>query len=350
MAGELITTDKLSGTKVFGGKDGKKRIGKVRQFVFHPNEKRCVGFVVKRPDVAWMFRRKDLFVSIKGFELVDGDIVVSEAAEATDKGACKDLGIDWDSCVLWIGLPIMAEDSKQFGVVGNVTFDLKTGKVQSIETSTGAASDALLGKMEVPADMIKGFRRGIGATLAQTGKENTMQDEDEDAVLGAIMVSDEAKKLTVEGGIAEKAGKTTAVITNKVSTTVNKAKPTMSNAAKATGEVINAGAYATGRQIARSKGMFAEFKAEYEKARGPVPGKSDETRSSTTSKSMKAPSSGKVKAVKKTAHTSDAQPVKKVITAKPTTPKSDKPASSKPQKNMFVAFMEEYDKARHSDD
>ncbi len=72
MASKLITTHELTGVRVVGGKNGTKRIGKVRRFVFHPKEKRCVGFIVKRPDLLWMFRRKDKFVSIEGYDIVDG--------------------------------------------------------------------------------------------------------------------------------------------------------------------------------------------------------------------------------------------------------------------------------------
>ena len=71
MASKLITTQELTGVRVLGGKNGRKRIGKVRRFVFHPQEKRCIGFIVKRPDLLWMFRRKDQFVSINGYDIVE---------------------------------------------------------------------------------------------------------------------------------------------------------------------------------------------------------------------------------------------------------------------------------------
>ena len=48
---------------------------------------------------------------------------------------------------------------------------------------------------------------------------------------------------------------------------MDKAKPVVSEAAKKTGEVVNKGAYATGKQIAATKGMFSGFKEEYDKAR-----------------------------------------------------------------------------------
>ncbi|MFR3091340.1 MAG: PRC-barrel domain-containing protein [Eggerthella lenta] len=156
MASKLITTHELTGVRVVGGKNGTKRIGKVRRFVFHPKEKRCVGFIVKRPDLLWMFRRKDKFVSIDGYDFEDGRIVIRNVPEATDRAACKALGVNWDDCVLWVGLPVMTEDGTSLGMVGNVTFNRITGMVDTFDTDSGATANALLGKRTIPADLVKG--------------------------------------------------------------------------------------------------------------------------------------------------------------------------------------------------
>ena len=336
MANKLITTDELTGVRVIGGKKGTKRIGKVRRFVFHPKEKRVVGFVVKRPDLLWMFRRKDLFVAVSGYEIEDGRIVVSNDPAATNRAACKALGVDWDACVLWVGLPVMTEDGDALGVVGSVTFDRKTGVVDSVTTDSGATANALLGKREIPANLVKGFRRGMGAALAQTGAEG---EESEEVVLGAILVAEEARDIAVEGGLAEKAGEATAVVVDKAHTAVDKAKPVASAAAKKTGEVVNKGAYATGKQIAATKGMFSGFKEEYDKARGPKPSqeKALEKAAEPKAEELPAPTAQAKKAPAK-------QGAAKQGAAKKQAAK--KPA---PKKNMFSAFKEEYDKARHDD-
>ena len=336
MANKLITTDELTGVRVVGGKKGTKRIGKVRRFVFHPKEKRVVGFVVKRPDLLWMFRRKDLFVAVSGYEIEDGRIVVSNDPAATNRAACKALGVDWDACVLWVGLPVMTEDGDALGVVGSVTFDRKTGVVDSVTTDSGATANALLGKREIPANLVKGFRRGMGAALAQTGAEG---EESEEVVLGAILVAEEARDIAVEGGLAEKAGEATAVVVDKAHTAVDKAKPVASAAAKKTGEVVNKGAYATGKQIAATKGMFSGFKEEYDKARGPKPSqeKALEKAAEPKAEELPAPTAQAKKAPAK-------QGAAKQGAAKKQAAK--KPA---PKKNMFSAFKEEYDKARHDD-
>ena len=116
-------------------------------------------------------------------------------------------GRQLDDCVLWVGLPVMTEDGTSLGMVGNVTFNRITGMVDTFDTDSGATANALLGKRTIPADLVKGFRRGMGAALAQVGSEGRETDE---VVLGAMLVDDAAKDLVAEGGVAEKAGAVTA--------------------------------------------------------------------------------------------------------------------------------------------
>ena len=270
----LVTTNELTGSRVIGGKRGTRRIGKVRRFVFHPTEKRLIGFIVKRPDLLWMFKRSDLFVSLDGYDLIDGQVCVRPEGKATDAAAYKALGVDPDECVLWVGLPIMDENGQNFGVIGNVVFNAITGTVKNIESDSGATANALLGKRDIPANMITGFRKGVGAALSMTGGDA----ENAEVVYGALLVSGEVASLDAEGGLAEKAGKSAAVIADKagkVSVQVTKKASDVSalisektkEPVKVAGKAINKGAYATGKQIGKTKGMFSSFKDEYKKAR-----------------------------------------------------------------------------------
>ena len=243
-----------------------------------------------------------------------GRVIIRPDAAASGKAYCKKEGLNWDDCVLWVGLPVMSENGESYGIVGNVTFNRITGTVDCFETDNGATSNALLGKRTIPADMVRGFKRGMGAALANMGAEGV---EGEEVQLGAMLVSSQVANLNSEGGVAEKAGAATAVAVDKVQTTVDKAKPVVSKAAAATGEAINKGAYATGKQISKSKHMFQDFKAEYDRAVAPSDGQKKAASASKASSSSKASSAKKKAAPKK--------------------------------KNMFAAFKDEYDKARNGD-
>ena len=177
MAKRYGTTGEIVGKRVLLDKstpkkpEAVKRLGKVRHCVFHPTQRRFVGFIVKRPDLLWMFRRKDVFVAYNGYDVVDGRIVVSQAPEATGKGACKAMGVNYDDCVLWAGLPVMGEDGTVYGTVGDVSFDPMTGEVRSLTVTQGATANALLGVREIPGHLIRGFKRGIGTAHSVNGQD-----------------------------------------------------------------------------------------------------------------------------------------------------------------------------------
>ena len=272
---QLITTKSLTGMRAVTQEKGKK-IGKVRRFVFHPSEKRVVGFMVKRPDAALMFHRKDLFVALDGYHVEDGEVVVHGDRGATDKDAIKALGVDWKSCVIWVGMPAITQSGESLGFIDSVTFDAQTGAVHNFATASGMTSDALLGKRVIPASLIKGFKRGIGAAVAPVGAHDADDPSDTEQT-GAILVSDAALDVAVEGGAAAAAGKATAVVAHKAkqgaakakstaTAQVERAKPAASKVAKRTGEVVDAGSFAVGKQLGKATGMFAAFKEEFDKA------------------------------------------------------------------------------------
>ena len=269
-----ISTKELAGLAVVD-EVKRKRLGKVQHFVFHPEECRVMGFTVRRPDKLLMFKRKDVFVQLKGFDIENGSLVVRDDPAATDKGACEALGIDLDRCVLWIGMPAMTEQGDMLGFIDDVQFDPYTGEVAQAIVATGMAKDALLGRRVIEARYIIGFRRGQGIALAATDGNKGAEDEAH-TQRGAIIVDPAALKQVRKGGVAEAAGKASAVVTDKARKGVAAARksavqakgriePDAKKAAVSAGEAINKGAYAAGEHVAKIGGMFSAFKEEFVK-------------------------------------------------------------------------------------
>lgn len=268
MESKTLSTKEMVGAKVFRDKVKRKstsrqKIGKIYRFVFHPTEKRVVGFTVKRPDKALMFKRDDMFVSLGGFGPCEDGILVSSDDRAIDDGAREALGIDWDDCVLWVGMPIMTKGGDVLGYVGDVRFDSATGAVREVQLDNSAAKDALLGKYIIPSNMILGFKRGGGMALAPMGEYGEPEEAED---LGAILVSDEALEMQPEGGAAAQAGKAAAVISTRTKQALDKAKPKAEEAGKKAEEAM----YIAGEKIGQTSGMFASFKEEFEKAKNGV--------------------------------------------------------------------------------
>lgn len=261
----VLTTKDLYGRRVFQhGKNKLHKVGKIRNLVFHPSEKRLIGVLIKRPDAAMMFHRKDVFLRWDGFEIIDGDMVIFDKQDATDKAACKYLGVNFNDCILWWNMPLATADGTKVGEASQISFDSVTGKVISVTADNGAASGALLGKKEIPAELIRGFKKGLGQEKALTDEE---LKEAEQEYLGAILVDDSVLEMETQGGMAERAGAATAVAAAKVRVVRKAAKPKVDEAAQAAGNAAEKGLFATGRQLGRASGMFASFKEEYDKAR-----------------------------------------------------------------------------------
>lgn len=333
-----MNTKTLSNKKVWSHKPTKKdadrvkKAGRIHAFVFHPNRAELVGFLIKRPDIALMFRRDDMFVAHDGFVIIDNDIIIKDDPQATGKGAIKALSdrdgkkITLDDCVIWFGLPVMTESGQLIGYADSVEFNEQTGKVTSLQLTQGATANAILGRRVIPSNLIKGFKRGIGARLndALNAEQNTNivgEDDQQEIALhdgaesasadfGAIIVSDEAAQTKVEGGAAEAAGQATAVAkdkakrtyrkvvrkvapnasaanapiqdiakeaastattaakkaSNKVYDTVDKASDATANAVDKAGNMAEKGAYAAGKQVAKAAGMFQGFTSAFKDA------------------------------------------------------------------------------------
>lgn len=327
MQNSIMSSKDLIGLRVVKGATGEKYLGRVRHLVFHPTQCKVVGVLVKRPDLVWMFHRSDLFVALDSFELEDDRMVISDSRDACDNAACRRLGLNWDACVLWSGMSIVTEGGQRLGTVGEVRFHLFTGKVFSILVEEGATAKMLLGRLEIPLEAIRGFRFGIGERISDFAERGQAVAE-EDEQCGAILVSDEVIEMSNEGGLAELAGHVVGKAQPKAQELVSKASEAMEKGAdaltKRVGETKNAftgfkEAYrrelydglkdpeginqqdmcefsnasqttdtkvvtkpakasaeqdagdtvvkVVGRQVQRSRGMFAAFKEEYNKAR-----------------------------------------------------------------------------------
>lgn len=252
----LVSARGITGLRVFE-KGGRKPLGKVRCLVFHPEKRRCAGILVKRPDVAMVIRRDDLFAAWGSFAVGDGCIEIEPGGAMSVTAAKKNLGIDLDQCVIWQGLQVVAESGEPMGVVHDIRLDWESGRVMQLQPRKDMAEKALLGNTLIPRSLIKGFRTGVGQRIvgSELGEIN-----------GAIVVSSDALTLGGEGGLAQKAGEVSAVVINEAKKRGDQMKPGLDAASQRAGKAIDQGAFAAGRQFGRVKGMFSDFKNEYDKA------------------------------------------------------------------------------------
>ncbi|MDR2587262.1 MAG: PRC-barrel domain-containing protein [Coriobacteriales bacterium] len=206
------------------------------------------GYIVARPEILFMFKRKDRFLAFDAFRIVDGRVVATIDRDSWDAPACKRLEVDWDRCLIMEGMTLVTSDNEKVGTIDSVEYDERSGKVIALQVTDGAAARALIGVSKIPAKLIVGY-----------------QD-------GKVVARRAASEIKTEGGLAAKAGEQAAIATHTIKEKTKGARKTANDvskkAGKAASKALDSGSLALGKQLGRTKGMFKAFKDEYKKGRG----------------------------------------------------------------------------------
>lgn len=237
-----------------------RSFGKVRAAVFAPGGRSVVGLLLRRPDIAGMIKRSDVFVARDSFILQkltkqsgtsQTVLRITNQKTALGNAAFDRLQLDWDRCILWLGMPAVTQDGKKLGSVNDARFDADTGAVLSFMLSDGELARRLVGSVQIGPDMLLGY-----------------QD-------GSMVVRPVAAQVRASGGFAATAAEgfaqaqtlakaTAANLGTTVKTAVH--KTVKQTTGKSPSDLHTAGSKALGRQLGRMGTMFSDFKAEYEKA------------------------------------------------------------------------------------
>lgn len=238
----MLKVSQMEGVKVFRpkrnatgdpAKMGAKQlslVGRIHLTVFDPGGDHVVGFMVKKPDVASMIKVSDAFLALDSFDVCDLGLVATRGDDSFDDAARKRLGVDWDRCVIWAGMDAKTTDGKVLGWVSDVEFSPKTGRAKTFYVGDGGVSSALVGTIEVPAELLRGYRDGY------------------------MLLDPKAAAIEFNGGAAAKAGEA-----------YGRAKYEGAKAAKkavsSAGRAAERGAFGLGKMIGDTRRAFQEASA-----------------------------------------------------------------------------------------
>lgn len=317
----MLTTKEVGGVKVVRPhkpgkeytKDGlprhRRKIGKIYKTVFSPDGMRVVGFIVRRPDLLWMFKRPERFLALDAFDVQDGMVVPSKGGASWDESAIKRMDIDYDTCIIWEGIQVKTRSGSDLGHVGDISFDEKTGELNSLFLDDGGVARSLIGAVEIPAELMVGYKKGV------------------------LIVENDAKSLLPSGGLAAKAGEATARASIE-------AKEGMHKAGQAASKAVDKGAVGVGKLIGRAKRSVTGAVDNYREESGAnerAASKKATTKSAAPAKKKAASGSGSASAgTKKTSSSSSGKSSKSVGKA---VGNHMKAAGS-----MFSDFKKEFDK------
>lgn len=232
----IIRTKTSNGVTV----EHKKPLGKVHFALFTPAGNRLVGFLIKRPDMLWMFKRKDIFVPIDVCHLQGSELHIHSSMRQLGKSALTRLALDWDSCIIWQGMDVVSQDKQMIGHISDVTLNASSGAVSEFIIDDGKIASRLVGHIKIP---FSGY---------------------ESCEKGRVVVNTQGISTELSKGLAADAGKKYAEAKyagKKLAQRVNNKIDEVSSSQ----EYTNA-AKSVGRQIKKSRSMFGDFLDEFKKA------------------------------------------------------------------------------------
>ena len=119
-------------------------------------------------------------------------------------------------------MDVKTSDGRELGRVDEISFDERTGELNSLFLDDGGTARAIVGSVEIPMELMVGYKNGV------------------------LVVQPEAAQLLPTGGLAAKAGEATAKIGAG-------AKEGAKKAGQAASKAVDKGSYGLGKLIGRAK-------------------------------------------------------------------------------------------------
>jgi sporulation protein YlmC with PRC-barrel domain len=148
-------------------------LGTVADVLFDPSEPQVVGFLVDPPRVAVVVKPKQRFAPWPE----DAEVVVGQPVRIRgrtllgSRAASRLLGYDWETTVVWRGMPVTGPNGAREGYIKDVGFGRKTGAVRSITVTVSATTDAAVGATRIDGEHVEGFD-GHAVHVSVLGLEN----------------------------------------------------------------------------------------------------------------------------------------------------------------------------------
>jgi sporulation protein YlmC with PRC-barrel domain len=184
-------------------------VGRVAHVLCHPSEPLVVGVEVQPPNVAMVVSRRPRYVALAGLRLESGQLECDDLKAWSGEKAAKALGIEWETTVFWVGMPVLAASGASLGHVRDAAFEMESGRIVEVALSEGLTSDAAIGTRAIAGEHVLGFSDGaIRVAPAAAGAQfsgGLAAQAGTGAAVAKVVVGDAAKRAAGIGGSAVKA-------------------------------------------------------------------------------------------------------------------------------------------------
>ena len=201
----MFNTNSLYNKCVYVSETNKK-IGHVRTFIFSKDS--LLGLVVKRPDIAWMFHRANVFIPIKNVIFDKNSLYVSrdKICNYSQNNLQKKFGKKDSELFFYIGLPIYFS-KKSIGNCSAINYNSKNFNIANFELEQSKISNLILGKSRVDFSHINFY------------KTNNKK----------IVLNNNPEIIEYKKGLAEKSGEASSYLIHKIKKGTPKVVDSMQN-------------------------------------------------------------------------------------------------------------------------
>jgi uncharacterized protein YrrD len=133
------------GLPVISAKDG-MRIGVLKDIIFCKDNKGIQGFILEKDNLGF----KGNVVLLRNVLSLGNDALIIESPDCLVEYRKFRKACDIQEDVRLRGLKIYTQSGEHIGIVQDVLFDYKTGKVEGVQVSDGLVQDLLMGRKILP--------------------------------------------------------------------------------------------------------------------------------------------------------------------------------------------------------
>jgi len=196
----MTLASSIEGASLLGA--GGVALGSVVRVLYHPQEPRAIGVMVRGPSIYGMVERRDTFLPLAAVRFKAGAVSSDLRKLPTGRNAADGLGFDPDTTVMWSGMPVLGPSEQPIGVVAEVEFDPASGGIATLEVAGGAVADVAHGRFLVPGALVDGYRAGAVRVTAEAGELETTGGMARVAAQTAVATSEAAKSAAAAGEAA----------------------------------------------------------------------------------------------------------------------------------------------------
>lgn len=204
----MLLASEIEGRTLFGAAG--VELGRVQAIIYHPDELRAVGVMLRQPAMLYVVGRPDTFLPFEGLRFTSAGVESDLKKLPTGRHAADALGYDPDTTIIWTDMKVRGRSGQVIGRVTDIELEPSTGAITRLEIAGGATADTAHGRFLAPVSVITGYSNGAIRSTVEAGDLEVSGGLAKTAAEAAVAMSQAAKNAgdAIEGQVMAASGAT----------------------------------------------------------------------------------------------------------------------------------------------